>query len=138
MNQQELKATIISITNGIEETIKADAKSPNDKMLGALLLTGISAVGELLLDIKRVADAAESTVREAWGVPVGAAHRVSQALAAKEALRKLGGPQVTDGPEERGDNERARQAWVNDNWPAFQDEAAELLAAIKGDNPGGG
>lgn len=133
MDQQELKATIGSITNGIEQAIKVDAKSPANVIIGALMLSGISVLGELFLDVKRIADAAEETVAEAWSAPVGAGQRVSRVLAAKEALRKLGGPQVTDGPEESADNKSARQAWVNENWPAFQSEAAELLAAMRSD-----
>lgn len=130
MDQKELKAKINALAQG---TLKRTPTVPDSETreLTELLVDGIAVVGEMFLDIKRIADAAESTIAEAWSAPVGARQRVSRVLASKEALRKLGGPQVTDGPEERDENQRSRQLWVNENWPAFQDEAAELLAAVR-------
>lgn len=124
MDQKQLKAGVADVLDQAAEMLAA-GKKPDDQKIARMALFGITLVGELFLDIKRIADASEREPDIAKRI-----ERVARHMAAKEALRKLGGPQVTDGPGDRADNERARQAWVNENWPAFQTEAAELLAAV--------
>lgn len=58
MNQQELKKQIDAASATIaDEMPKA---TPDDKKFAGFALMGIALVGELLLDIKRIADAVEA------------------------------------------------------------------------------
>lgn len=57
MNQQELKAQIDKVCETL--TAELPKASPEDARFGALALIGVALLGEMLLDIKRIADAAE-------------------------------------------------------------------------------
>lgn len=58
MDQNGMKSAISRIRNGVEQAINA-SPSPEDKMFAPLVLAGIDLLGEMLIDIKRIADAAE-------------------------------------------------------------------------------
>lgn len=123
------------------------AEAAENRELAALVLAGVELAGELLLDVKRIADAAgppshlhlhcpdgsvlsaagDAVRIEPWLPPehdvASAVERVARLLASKEAFRKIMDevplPELT----------ARREAWVDGNWRAFQDEAAEILAA---------
>lgn len=128
MNHEEMRRKIMEALDEGQKVIPA--MTPEDKKIAGLVVFGLSLVGELLLDIKRIADGCT------YGLDVKETEAVARWFAKKEAERKLGGPQVTDGPEERHENQNARQAWVNENWPAFQAEAADLIVAMRSDGGG--
>lgn len=146
MDQHELKASINAIVKGIEDSTKVDAQSPADKVFGALLLSGIAIVGELLLDVKRIADASGPPVHMHFHCPDGSTldaegdtvkiapwfppaladlgqEGLARFLAMKEANRKI---------DDRGPTpvEVVRRMWVDANWRAFLGEATELFNAL--------
>lgn len=150
MDHLELKARIDAVTQALEAATQVDAQSASNKIFGALLLTGIAVVGEMLLDVKRIADAAGPPVHlhfhcpdgsvlnaagdvvkiEPWFPPeldlANAVERVARFLAMKQAVLK---DVEHDIAEPEGDRQVRHQRWIDGNWPTFQDEAAELLAA---------
>jgi hypothetical protein len=58
VNQQQFKNQITAAKELITNQIPK-AETPQDAQLAALLVFGLEIVGELFLDIKRIADAAE-------------------------------------------------------------------------------
>jgi hypothetical protein len=56
MNIEQLKAAIGGIRSIVETEMKI---SPDDKRFGEVLLAGVDVISEVILDIKRIADAAE-------------------------------------------------------------------------------
>lgn len=59
MDVNELRATIARLKGRIEaETAKAHNKG--DEIFGELLSDGLGVIGEALIDLKRIADAAEN------------------------------------------------------------------------------
>lgn len=123
-----------------------------DKPLGAAARAAVVIVTELVLDIKRIAEASGppvhrhfhcpdgsvlnaigDTVRiEPWLPPehdvAGAVERVARLLAKKESERQFNYSDAEPGCS-------AQLRWIDVNWQSFQDEAGELLAAAL---PGGG
>lgn len=113
-----------------------------DEHFNAAVRAGIVIATELLLDIKRIAEAAgppihlhfhcpegsvlnavgDSVRIEPWSPPAETPSLDGERLARFLAKKKVA--QLTDPFDEA-----TSQAWVDANWRMFQDQAAELLAA---------
>lgn len=129
MDQRELKAAIDTVVRGVEAETRIDAQSPADKVFGALLSVGIAIVGELLLDVKRIADASGQI--KPWLPPDQVTTSFSPELVARFLAGKEADRRFDYSDDEPGLS--AKQRWVDGNWYAFQDEAADLIAAAVGE-----
>ena len=62
MQLSEMQAKIVTMVAMIKEQSGKDAHTVVDKQIAALIVTGAELFGELMLDVKRIADAAEENL----------------------------------------------------------------------------